>query len=45
MKKVTKIVLVLVIAVVVVLIGLLGIHFYISGGQLPLQSCYNCHTW
>ena len=40
MKKFLKI---LVLVIVIGLIAFLGIHFVVSGGELPLQLCSNCH--
>lgn len=40
MKEVIKI---LVLAIIVGFIVFLGIHFAVSGGELPLQLCSNGH--
>jgi len=40
MKKFIKI---LVLVIIIGFIAFLGIHYAISGGELPLQLCANCH--
>jgi hypothetical protein len=32
------------IIVVIVIVAFVGVHFFVSGGQLPLGWCTNCHT-
>ena len=40
MKKFLKI---LVLLIVIGFIAFLGIHYFVSGGDLPLALCSNCH--
>ena len=43
MNRLLKALLVVIIIAVIGFVAFLGIHFYVSGGQLPLQLCSNCH--
>jgi len=44
MNKLLKILVVVLVIVIIGFVAFLGVHFYLSGGQLPLQSCSTCHT-
>jgi len=44
MKKITKIILGVVVIIVISFAAFLGVHYFLSGGQLPLQSCITCHA-
>ena len=43
MGRLTKIIGILVVIIVLGVVAFLGLHYFLSGGQLPLQSCANCH--
>ena len=43
-KKIRKVVLGVVVIIVISLAAFLGLHYFLSGGQLPLQPCWTCHA-
>jgi len=43
MGRLTKILTIVIVIAVLAVVAFLGIHYFVSGGQLPLQLCTNCH--